>query len=332
MTQLRYILQFGLPVVLGLIAACSAPAGPFVVGPALPSDEPARALVATDDGLAIAFHLSSRVALWRPDGTRADVEVGLGPRRIARAERGGVELVTANASEASLSTLRGMVVTATTALDSPPIALAAGDLDGDSVDELAVLTGIEARSIELEIHGRGPVLRRAVPGAIALAIGDVDGDMRPDIVAVLESEATAVVLSNASRFEAETRVSVCPTPFAVAVRRGTVAVACRGGGVDLVTEGGSVRHLEGGRASYDVLLDDVDGDGALDVATVDRLGDAVFVWLDVARDQEPWVYPVGRGPVALELFDFDADGARDLVVLAYESRTVDVLVSKGARR
>ncbi|MCA9492868.1 MAG: hypothetical protein KC621_23210 [Myxococcales bacterium] len=324
-------MQPGLATLLGFVAGCSAPGGPFVAGPALPSDEPARALVATDDGLAIAFHLSSRVALWRRDGSRAEVEVGLGPRRIARVDRGSTELVTANASGASLSTLRGMVVATTTALDAPPIALAAGDLDGDDDDELAILTGIVASAIEVQIHGLGPPLRRALPGASAVAIGDVDGDGRSDIVAVLESEATAVVLSNASGFEAETRVAVCPTPSAVAVRRGVIAVACRSGGVDLV-EGSSVRHLEGGRASYDVLLDDLDGDGALDVAAVDRLGDAVFVWLDVTQDQAPWVYPVGRGPVALERFDFDGDGARDLVVLAYESRTVDVLLDTGAKR
>ncbi len=79
------------------------------------------------------------------------------------------------------------------------------------------------------------------------------------------------------------------------------------------------------------VIADLDGDGVLDIALANLLGDSVTILLGdgsggFARVQE---IPVGNSPQAIEVADFNTDGLPDLVVVNQESGSVNVLTGNG---
>src|SRR5688572_18679265 len=110
---------------------------------------------------------------------------------------------------------------------------------------------------------------------------------------------------------------------------GSVFLAgAEGSAADRLFEGPVVLSLEG--APQDIIQDDLDGDGALDMALCH--GAEVAVLLGRAGDdvpREPVVYPVGASPVSLAAGDLDGDGSLDVAVACSGASSLNVLRGGG---
>ena len=77
---------------------------------------------------------------------------------------------------------------------------------------------------------------------------------------------------------------------------------------------------------YDLLAADLDLDGTIDIAAVDVQDHALRIWLSPEREGvRAFVHPVAKGPIALGALDLERDGDRDLWVLGYEERRLEIL-------
>jgi hypothetical protein len=244
------------------------------------------------------------------------------------------------------------------AVGASPAALLAVDLNGDGDKDLAALTAGANVSVLLG-GGAGafaaPVDYPAMKGAESLARGDLDGDGDVDLVAA--SGASLAVLRNAgdgSFAAAESSAAVSGTVFV------TVADVDADGVLDLVTASATrsevAVHLgerlpEGVRfaaaSSYAVgeeplavVVADLDSDGALDLASANRVGGSVSVLLADGLPAEGGVAfaaavnyavgPLAAGATSGELLavgDLDSDDVPELVVAT--SPSVAVLPNQG---
>jgi hypothetical protein len=216
---------------------------------------------------------------------------------------------------------------------SSPVAVAAADLDGDGLVDLAV-ANYDSSDVSI-FWGNGAGTFVAAPAALAVgeagtesplavAIADVTGDGRPDILTANEFANTVSVLPNQG-----SRV------FGPAIQSPT---------------GGSPEGL---------VVADVNGDHILDVVTPNFLDDTVTVLLgrgdgsfaSACSNQPsrtcggnsdcpaggtcaPRAIPVGAQPKALAAADLNTDGNTDLVVALARSSDVQfvgsVMVLRGS--
>lgn len=94
------------------------------------------------------------------------------------------------------------------------------------------------------------------------------------------------------------------------------------------------RIFAAGANSYDVVADDFNGDGNLDLAVVNTLGPAEGTVSILLGDGSgslaaPVAYPVGVGPYYASSGDFNRDGKRDLAVSNNNDGTVSILSGNG---
>ncbi len=202
------------------------------------------------------------------------------------------------------------------ALPGRASALAVADFAFDGIPDLVVAlpdTGQVALLRGQGANGRpapGFSLAGTSPagaGVAALAVGDFDGDRIPDLATADAAAGTVSVLlglgSNA---------------------RGSGGFAA------------PVAHAVGG-APRALLAADVDADAILDLLVLDEDGDQLVVLRGGGEDGRPdgsfsvaQRYPVGDGPVALALGDFDHDHIADLAVANALSGDLSLLRGGGA--
>ncbi len=242
-----------------------------------------------------------------------------------------------------------------------PHSIGACDIDGDGHRDLVIDSWAENRFTVLRGLGQG---RFAVPGMTVeagrkpyrnLLLRDVTGDGRCDIVAPNMVERAITVLAGDGRGHftgaADPPTPAGPCPFAVAAgdfnRDGKIdlAVANYSGHIDdpsgdgltfLLGDGRGHFRLGGkiptGRASGDIAVGDVDGDGFDDAVTANGgTSDLTVAFggpdgLSAAR-----VATVPHGGAEawrVVLADFDGDGRADAVTANSESHSVSILLTR----
>lgn len=215
---------------------------------------------------------------------------------------------------------------------------ATADLDGDGVRDL-VSAGEPGLSIA---WGQSDVREyRLFAGGVPDAeVGDVDGDGDVDVVFVTAGPAALRVLENRGGREFLEREALTVADGARSVWVGDLdgddridAVVASGGeaGTLTVVTAGLTRAepMAVGRDLVAVEAGDVDGDGRLDLVAADHGDSAVHVALaQGAGFAAPVRTRTGYGPEYLQLYEFDGDGALD--VLTYGGREVWFHAGDGA--
>ncbi len=192
------------------------------------------------------------------------------------------------------------------------------------------------------------------PGAIVAA--DVDGDGRPDLVVTASAPRGVSVLRNlglgafapavsypvanapgtvaAADFDGDGHIDV-----AVTIRETSVVQILRNrGDGTLDAAGGPTLHVEasasvgGAGVLGDLLVADLDGDGAPDVTVTRQLDNDIRVFFNLGDGtfDAPMDLAAGLQPQSLAAGDLDGDGAPELVVTSHAS--VGVLRNLGGGR
>jgi hypothetical protein len=221
-------------------------------------------------------------------------------------------------------------------VESVPFRVAAADLNGDRIPDLA--TADNRARVASVLLGRGDgSLRPSVSFPTAgrpadIATADLSGDGRVDLVTVSDNRRGSVtVLLNrgAGRFRRAGVYSSGAVAPAVAT-----ADLNHDGRIDILTANlgrldlgvllgigggrfGPVRRFAGGYGVIDSDVGDLNGDGNVDVAlATGNYGDAVVVMLGAGDGTfgPPRQYPAGDDPVGVAIADVTDDARPDLVV------------------
>jgi len=300
-----------------------------------------------------------RVALWRNDGSAglSAVEIflcGTAPLDLVLADINGdghADLLTADSGAGSVSLLRhnglsgaaaGFLAAQAIAVGPSPLALSAGDLDGDGLVDIAVTRGDPfVPAVTLLFNNgsggfRAPLdLAAGVTGGPVVALGDMDNDGDLDLVVGREETANRAiirVLHNDGKGVFSTPVDTLldgnsphPADFALADLDGN-------GYLDVVAATPNTRFGDGFRvmlsdglgayrpiaaypatmSSEAVLTLDADGDGDVDVLTVGRYAAAVTVARNPGDGIFPMPVPYAVSGFALDIDAADIDGDGDL--------------------
>ncbi len=184
-----------------------------------------------------------------------------------------------------------------------PVSVALGDVNGDSVLDMAVANdGDSEASGEVSVllgngDGSFQTQQRVAAGyqPFSVALGDVNGDRLLDLaVANVGSEDVSVLLGNGDgSFQPQQRFAAGDFPRSVAL----------------------------GDLSGDSILDLVVANGRNDVSVLLGNGDGSF--------QDPQRFDAGGGPNSMALGDVDGDGLLDLAVTNFLSNDVSVLLGNG---
>ena len=189
----------------------------------------------------------------------------------------------------------------------PPNDLAAGDFNGDGKTDLAVLNANPYVSI---FRGKGDGSFEAptnalVGGGAAIAVGDLNNDGKLDLV---------FAGSNTNN-----------TPY------GDVKVLLgKGDG----TFQAPVSYPSGGDCTGRLAVADLNGDGSLDVAVVNRTcysagSVAILLGKGDGTLQPAITYAAGTAPTSIAIADFRGNGKLDLAVTNTNAGTVSILFGNG---
>ncbi len=335
----------GALVAFGLLLGCSpAPSHPraFKAGSSCPF--PGSGFGAVTLGADVVVSLFELDALrqlrmsdcaeqkrWAVDpGPRALIVLGGKPAQLAAAASGATALTLASLGGASTSL----------GTTSTPFALAGADLDGDGQQELIGTLGTTAADAGVgvwraENGALGQLQELPLTGASALAAADLDGDGDVDVAAARTTEHRVTLLDNAGgKLTLGQDLEVCDEPFSVTSAslghaRPSLVVTCRTGGLELLhpaARGYTHQRLARTGTLYETVAGDFDLDGLPDLASVDPFGHRLVLWWGKSGGQfeAPDEVATGRGPILLRTFDSDIDGGLDLLVLAFQDRTVTV--------
>lgn len=309
-----------------LLSTFQAPLNPYVRGLALADLDGAPPL-------EILLSTSSRLLAYRGDGTflwEIPVDDGGNPA-IGQMD---------DDPQPELALFDGRVVdslTLATEWQFSPYSLrgvAAGDLDGDGVDELLVTHGSSIEILDVRSHTVAATLTATLPRFGAMLVADVDGDGEPEL---LHGDGESVVSRDAATLAIEWRVGAYtgePTSLALADVRGDGAplvfwgVGADTTGPDFVVAA-DFRTGERVFISHDAVgyvgpvLAEVDGDGVDDlvVASVGEGGTnntGGLYLLDpetgAVRRFEALDWHIHDATAALAAYDLDGDGVSELFV------------------
>jgi len=281
-------------------------------------------------------------------GNGTNFTVGYDPRWIAAADfnqDGKLDIVTANWGSSSVSILYGVGNGAlTNRTDYPGVSLArglaVGHFNGDSHLDIVVLGGGTSGPYSCSAllgDGAGGFAVTSTTNNFpspVVASGDFNGDEKLDLATLGVSVAFG---KGDASFGPVTNYSVAYVTYDLG------AGDLNGDGkLDLVTSdysGSSVSVLsnkgngtfsaparypgQGSEYHYSVTPADFNGDGKLDVATVNYYAGSVSVFLNLGNVLgQATNYSVGFSPNSLAAGDFNHDGRKDLVVRGSSSITV----------
>jgi hypothetical protein len=240
---------------------------------------------------------------------------GAEPLAIAVGDFNGdgiADLVTANRNSYNVTVLLGNGSGGFTPAPGSPFAaglypqsLAAGDFNGDGIQDLAVANYGASNVAILLGNGSGgftpsaasPVAAGA--GPLSVAVGDFNGDGIPDLAIAnsIGSNVSVLLGDGTGGF-----VPALGSPFATGVDPTWVAVG------DFNGDGNQDLAIANGAGSVTVLLGD--GTGGFTAAVGSP-------------------FAAGSGPFFVAVADFNGDGKPDLAVADYGSATVTVLLGDG---
>ena len=229
-----------------------------------------------------------------------------------------------------------------------PSAAKIGDLDGDGLNDIAVVN----RQGDLQLffnNGGGSFQRETLNGLWPstantrdLDIGDLNGDGRPDIAVAFSTQtgAVSVLLNQGSRsFAAPVNYNSCSFSKGVAIgdldQDGDNDLAdisgCNRSGI-LLNNGQGAFALSGaygdGSASMSIALADLNRDGSKDIAYLNDSSVTILLNNGNATFGSPQVYWVWDA-VDLALGDFEGDGTVDIGTVSSYYGLVFILINGG---
>ena len=264
---------------------------------------------------------------------------------------GDLDICTVNVGSGTITILQndgnggfGSSRTVAAGIASPGhLAVADFDLDGSadlavaSEENIAILYGGDFAEREIFVANAGE-----------LVVADFDGDGDTDLgYSILANRRIAVLLNVSGRFFSQ------PIEFAVDIEAGLLAAGDLDddNDLDLVTayerhtrvpilwnndESGitvETRTLSMGPAPHAMVMDDLNGDGYLDIATGDGLGSTITIFMnDGAGNLRPGgtrTVQAGDYLNSIDGGDFDGDGDIDLVTAAIQDRRMQVFLNNG---
>jgi hypothetical protein len=248
------------------------------------------------------------------------------------------------------------------AVDQNPSSLAVGDFNGDGKLDLAVTnSGSDTVSV---LFGNGDGTFQAkvdyatALGPSSVAVGDFNGDGKLDLaVANNQDNSVSIFLnSGTGAFPGRRDFATGLTPTSVAVgdfngdHKLDVAVADCGNG-ECYNTNGAVSVLFGngdgtlqaavnyaaGVGPVQVVAEDLNGDGILDLATANQPGPAqelpgsasVLFGNGDGTFQPQQQYAAGRSPSSIVVADFNGDGQMDFGVISAAQEVVGIYLNQG---
>ncbi len=262
--------------------------------------------------LAVAFQGTGEIAMYWGDVTAAPARTSvatLGSPQVILALPGG--LIVAATGDNAIAAIprapgRSFGAPALYTVGAGPVAIAAGDLNGDGCPDLAAAGALDGTLAILvcdpaiDFAWRKAVVYGAAPSPSGVAIADFDGDGKLDVAVASLGGGEVVILRNLGNGAGGQPLLGAPAAFPAGVRpRSVVAADVDGDGImDLVlgAEGSGaavvLRGLGGGAfgrpalfetggAATGVAVGDLNGDGRLDViaassAPAQQLGGAAL--------------------------------------------------------
>jgi hypothetical protein len=204
-----------------------------------------------------------------------------------------------------------------------PLAVAAGDLDGDAIPDLVSLNRDNNTADAAALLGQGDGVFKGVedviaePNPNAVVAGDIDNDGLPDLivsrsVSVCSNDTTKSCSGNADCGGGNT----CQPNGRLLVRRS-------------LSNGGFAAPLAlqfPGDASA-MGLGDFNADGRLDIVVLNRPTPSVSMFLggSAGFPSTPQNYPVGAGGITVTVGDWDGNGRPDVAVARQGG--IDILLS-----
>ncbi len=232
-------------------------------------------------------------------------------------------------------------------LSPQPIGISAGDLDGDGDTDVVSFglgaTLLENRGGSLEARAEVVWLGANLQQVLVL---DVDGDQRADLVALQRESTGQTAIGVRRALGGFAYAALVPSPGPRWITRAAHGDLDGDGRDDLVLASdaglsvalndgaggfGVPSPIGGGQLIRDVVLVDLDRDGALDIAATetDVASIAIFRGDGSGSFQAPASLPVGASPSGLASGDWNGDGWPDLVVRNGGEGTLVVLLNTG---
>ncbi len=198
-----------------------------------------------------------------------------------------------------------------------PIALAAGDLNGDGRDDIVTVNpGSNTVSVLLSDASGNFVLATTVPipmGGTALRLEDIDNSGSLDIVVVSQfGGLVTTILNQPGQF-----VALAPQ------RAGNGSVRS-----EPASAGAAVKARDG---SAGIAVADFDRDGRLDLVVANEAANSISVLLGLGsgRFSSPSPIAAGAAPRQIRVGDFNEDGWADVAVLDIASAQIEVFYNDG---
>jgi hypothetical protein len=237
-----------------------------------------------------------------------------------------------------------------------PFDLAVGDFNNDTNPDIVVVSASSQNFAILLGNGMGdfPLSPVQFLGTSfdRVAVGDFNNDSKQDFVITDLNDGRILVLQNNGNltFSVIQTIDLPNTPSAVVVDdfnsdgKRDIAVAGRTFGGNPTFDEGSLSVLLGdGTGGFaapvhheisagpdELLSKDLDGDGKVDLAVVDRTASLISVLSGEAAGafSAAVTFDFAGGPWAIDVSDFDADGRPDLAVLPPFPQVVGILFGK----